>query len=60
MIKKILVYYENSRPAEHALNYTVNLVKNIKEHQKEIILLHVIKPYDDSMKSFFIKQDSIS
>ena len=56
MIKKILVPYDNSRPAENALNYTIDLVKNMKEQQQEIILLHVIKPYDDSMKSFLSRR----
>ena len=56
MIKKILIPYDNSRPAENALNYTVDLVKNMKEQQQEIILLHVIKPYDDSMKSFLSRR----
>jgi nucleotide-binding universal stress UspA family protein len=56
MIKKILVPYDNSRPAENALNYTVDLVKNMKEQQQEIILLHVIKPYDDLMKSFLSRR----
>jgi nucleotide-binding universal stress UspA family protein len=56
MINKILVPYDNSIPAEHALNYTVDLVKNIKGQQQEIILLQVIKPYDDSMKSFLSRR----
>jgi nucleotide-binding universal stress UspA family protein len=56
MIKKILVPFDNSRPAENALNYTVDLVKNIKEQQQEIILLHVIKPYEDSMRSFLSRK----
>ncbi|MGE5633949.1 MAG: universal stress protein [Deltaproteobacteria bacterium] len=56
MIKKILVPYDNSRPAEYALNYAIDLVKNMKEQQQEIILLHVIKSYDDSMKSFLSRR----
>lgn len=56
MIKKILVPYDNSRPAEHALNYTVDLIKSMKEQQQEVILLHVIKLYDDSMKSFLSRR----
>ena len=56
MIKKILVPYDNFRPAEHALNYTVDLVKSMKEQQQEVILLHVIKLYDDSMKSFLSRR----
>ena len=52
MIKKILLPFDNSRPAEYALNYTVDLVKNMKEQQQAIILLHVVQPYDDSMKSY--------
>lgn len=56
MFKKILVPYDNSKPSENALNYTVDLVKNMKEQQQEIILLHVIKPYDDSMKSFLSRR----
>jgi nucleotide-binding universal stress UspA family protein len=56
MIKKILVPFDNSRPAEYALNYTVDLVKNMKEQQQEIILLHVVQPYDDSMKSYLSRK----
>jgi nucleotide-binding universal stress UspA family protein len=56
MIKKILVPFDNSRPSENALNYTVDLVKNMKEQQQEIILLHVIKPYEDSMRSFLSRK----
>ena len=56
MIKKILVPYDNSRPSENALNYTVDLAKNMKEQQQEIILLHVIKSYDDSMRSFLSRK----
>ena len=57
MIKKILVPFDNSRPAEYALNYTVDLVKNLKEQQQlEIILLHVLQPYDDSMKSYLSRK----
>jgi nucleotide-binding universal stress UspA family protein len=56
MIKKILVPFDNSKPAEYALNYTVDLVKNMKEQQLEIILLHVVQPYDDSMKSYLSRK----
>jgi nucleotide-binding universal stress UspA family protein len=56
MIKKILVPFDNSKPAEYALNYTVDLVKNMKEQQQEIILLHVVQPYDDSMKSYLSRK----
>jgi nucleotide-binding universal stress UspA family protein len=56
MIKKILVPFDNSKPAEYALNYTVDLVKNMKEQQQEIILLHVLQPYDDSMKSYLSRK----
>jgi nucleotide-binding universal stress UspA family protein len=59
MFKKILVPYDNSRPSENALNYTIDLVKNMKEQQQqqqEIILLHIIKTYDDSMSSFLTRK----
>jgi nucleotide-binding universal stress UspA family protein len=57
MIKKILLPYDNSRPSENALNYTIELVKNLKEQQQqEIILLNVIKLYDDSMSSFLSRR----
>jgi nucleotide-binding universal stress UspA family protein len=56
MIKKILVPYDNSKPSENALYYAINLVKNLKEQQQEIILLHVIKPYEDSMRSFLSRK----
>ena len=56
MIKKILVPYDNSRPSENALYYAINLVKNLKEQQQEIILLHVIKPYEHSMRSFLSRK----
>jgi nucleotide-binding universal stress UspA family protein len=56
MFKKILVPYDNSKPSENALNYTIDLVKNMKEQQQEIILLHIIKTYDDSMSSFLTRR----
>ena len=57
MIKKILVPYDNSRPSENALNYTIDLVKNMKEQQQqEIILLQVLKTYDESLKSFLSRR----
>jgi nucleotide-binding universal stress UspA family protein len=57
MIKKILLPYDNSRPSENALNYTIELVKNLKgQQQQEIILLNVIKLYDDSMSSFLSRR----
>jgi len=56
MIKKILVPYDNSRPSENALNYTIDLVKNMKEQQQEVILLQVLKTYDESLKSFLSRK----
>lgn len=45
MIKKILVHYDNSKPAENALNYIIDIVKNMKEQKQEIILLNVLKKH---------------
>ena len=57
MIKKILVHYDNSKPAENALNYIIDIVKNMKEQKQEIILLNVLKKtYDDSLKSFLSRR----
>ncbi|MGD1834492.1 MAG: universal stress protein [Nitrososphaeraceae archaeon] len=56
MIKKILVPYDKSKYSENALNYAINLSKNMKEKQ-EISLLHVVKSNSDtSMPSFFSRK----
>lgn len=51
MIKKIVVAYDKSKPAEKALNYTINLVKIIRD-RPQIILLYVLKLGDFPTKSF--------
>ena len=57
MIKKNLALYDNSKPAENALNYILDILKNMKEQKQEIILLNVLKKtYDDSLKSFLSRR----
>ena len=36
MIKKKLIPYDNSKPAENALNYIIDIVKNMKEQNKKL------------------------
>ncbi|MDR4511784.1 MAG: universal stress protein [Nitrososphaeraceae archaeon] len=52
MIKKIIVPYDYSKPAENALSYAIDLVKSMKEQQQELILLHVVNLSSYSTGSF--------